>query len=575
MNTYQEYCWNSRIVVYVSELPHYIRVPELLLHHLLILMSMGIIARFRGPHRGFDLSLAALWAEIPNSLRYVLSKTHCMRDHPRLDWHLACWTTIIGFLTRAPAVILAMAMIPQSGLQGGPAFIIGSAYFFYLAYIFNLTYRRLKQSDVLQTEGSGVFSLRFGNRLNINSTGLTTGMVVLGIQVSTLAVYNLAKNGASPVRAPELVNITWNLLMMVTIAIVGSQLLAPRLQKFLHWHRLSSVHLKTGILISVATLMFTPTLQRSVDRPTLVGCVLLCSSLGEAVSQLASHLAAVEEGSSDRASLICCIVNLAQFGAAVAAVGTGRSVLETAFKNFLLQLSIRFAVNAQALETRLPKIRPTSGELLMFGILAAFNAMWLLRSSATVVLPHFESNRNETAEADSVASIAPPLQLPDFQKAFGAAAKELILFSFMHTCFHILASWPYRSQSAPMRPSMKDNMKRVLYTTRTITLLCLGIWVCYIICLAFRGEVPEAHNQHRDPHQIVSEEPPLCTLVLSWQFWVSTFASVIISTVATHVWQPSSLSRMETPFPDSFLEPRRPLAYRHTSVASSSGCKGV
>lgn len=30
MNTYQEYCWNSRIVVYVSELPHYMRVPELL-----------------------------------------------------------------------------------------------------------------------------------------------------------------------------------------------------------------------------------------------------------------------------------------------------------------------------------------------------------------------------------------------------------------------------------------------------------------------------------------------------------------------------------------------------------------
>lgn len=557
MNAYQENCWNSRIVVYVSELPHYIRVPELLLHHLLILMSMGVIARWRGPHRGFDLSLAALWAEIPNSLRTILRKSHYLGDHPRVDWHLACWATILGFLTRVPAIIISMAMIPQSGLQGGPAFIMGSAYFFYLVYIFNLTYRRLVNSDVLQIEDSGVFRLRFNDLFNINSTSLTTGTAVLGTQLSTLLVYTWAKKEATSVHAAELINITWHLLMAVTMAVVGSQLLAPYLQKFLHWHRLCSVYLQAGILVAVAVLSFTPTLQRSVDRPILVGCVVLCSSLSKAASQLASHLASVEGGLDTRGSIICGLFNLAQFVAAVVSVGTGRPVLEVAFKTLLLQLLIRLAVDSRASEARKPSIWPRSGSFLALGILAALKAMWPLRSSATGTLPYFGNiTSNATAKEKYVARIGQPGQFPDAQITVWFAAKEFFVFGFMYACFYVLAGCFYRRRPDISPDSTKGNTRRVLYTPRTIGLFSLTVWACYIAYLASQGETPEAHNQHRQPHQILSSEPPFCTLVLSWQFWVSISSSVVVSTGAAHIWQPRSFSHAKKLDSNSFWDQR-------------------
>lgn len=556
MNTYQEYCWNSRIVVYVSELPHYICVPELLLHHLLILMSMGVIARWRVSHRGLDLALAALWAEIPNSLRTVLRKSHYLRDHPRLDWHLACWTTIFGFLTRAPAVILAMAMIPQSGLQGGPAFVAGSAYFFYLVYIYNLTYRRLKNSDILQIEDSGVFRLRLSDAFNINSTSLMTGLAVLGTQVSTLSVYSWAKQDASRTHSAELINIAWNVLMAVVMAVLGSQLLAPQLQKLLHWRRLCSVYLQTGILIAVAVLTFTPTLQRSVDRPALVGCVILCSSLSKAASQLASHLASIEQGLNSRASMICSLFNLSQFVAAVVSVVIGRPVLEVAFKSILLQLLIRLAVDARATEAIKPRSRSTAWSLLTLGVLAALQVMWPLRSSAIGALPCFGNmTTNETAaQAKNLARIVVPVQLPDGQAAFWFAAKELSVFGFMYACFQIFAGCFGRKRPTGSTCGMKDDTARVFCTARNIGLISLGIWICCIAYLAVHGETPEAHNQHREPHQIVSAEPPFCTLILSWQFWVSISASVVLSTVAAHVWQPRSLSHAKKPCSDSFWD---------------------
>lgn len=544
MNTYQEYCWNSRIVVYASELPHYIHVPELLLHHLLILMSMGVIARWRVSHRGLDLALAALWGEIPNSLRTVLRKSHCLENHPRFDWHLACWTTVFGFLTRGTAIIMAMAMIPQSGLQGGPAFIAGSAYFFYLAYIFNLTYRRLRSSDILQLEDLGVFRLRLSDACNINSTSLMTGLAVLGTQVSTLSIYTWAKQDASRIQSAELINITWNLLMAVSIAISGSQLLAPQLQKLLHWRRLCSVYLQAGILIAAAVLTFTPTLQRSVDRPALVACVIVCSSFSKAASQMASHLDSVEKGLYSRASVVCSLLNLSQFIAAVVSVIIGRPVIEVAFKSILLQLLIRLAVDARARETSKPESRPTSWSLLTLGILAALQVTWPLRNHAIGALPHFGNiTTDETVEAKHLARIAVPARLSDGKSTFWFVATELLVFVFMYVCFQIIATCFCRKRPIARPCGRKDDTARVLFTARNTGLVSLGIWICCIAYLASQGETPESHNQHREPQEIVSAEPPFCTLLLSWQFWLSISASVVLSTVAAHIWQPRSLSQ--------------------------------
>lgn len=496
---------------------------------------MGVVATWRAPHRGLDLALAALWAEIPNSLRSVLRKSHYLDNHPRLDWHLACWTNMLGFFTRAPAILLAMAMIPQSGLQGGPAFIAGSAYFFYLVYIFNLTYRRLKSADILQVEDSGVFRLRFSDLFNINSTSLTTGLGVLAIQVSTLAIYPWAKEDASHTQASELINITWNLVMAVVMAIAGSQLLVPHLQQVLHWPRLSSVYLQAGTIIAVAVLLFTPTLQRSVDRPTLVGCVILCSSLSKAASQLTSHLVSVEQGLDNRASIISGICNLAQFGAAVVSVLLGKPVLDIALMTVLLQLLIWLAVDSRASESTKPKLRSTAG-LLTLAILAALKAMWPLRISAMATLPLFGIDTNETMEATSkdLLSIT-ELRFNNAQSTVCVAAKEFLGLSIIYAFFYILTGYALCKRLTPSPCGIKDTKRRVDCTARTIAPVCLGIWACCIAYSVSQGEIPENHNRYREPHQILAAEPPFCTLVLSWHFWASISASVVVSIAAAHI----------------------------------------
>lgn len=552
MNGYQEQCWNSRIVVYVSELPHYIHVPELVLHHLMILMAMGVIARWRAPHRGLDLSLAALWTEIPNSLRAILRRTHYLRDHPRLDWHLAVWSTIGGFLIRAPGVMLAMAMIPQSGMQGGPAWIMGSAYFFYLVYIFDLTYRRLRNSDVLQIDDSGAFRLRFDDRFNINSTSLMTGLAVLGTQVSTLAVYTLAKGDGHSMHTWELVNVSWNLVMVAIVSLIGSQLLAPRIQKLLQWCRQSSVYLQAGIVIAVIFLTFTPTLQQSVDRQALVASMLLSSSFSKAVSQMASHLASAADGVYSQDSVICSIFNFAQFGAAIVSVAAGRPILDLAFKSLLLQLVIRLTVDSREFDHRKPIVRLAS-LLLPLTLLAAMQVIWPLRNSVKNLPSNFGTNSNDTAEANSKRFMAAvSAHSPNARTIMRSAAKEFNMLVFMAAYYHTLSGYAHCRRL--VRSTRKATDGPAFCTSRNMGLVSLVIWACYIARVVMTAQTPENHNKDRNPLQIIAEEPPFCTLVLSWQFWASISASFLVSTVAAHVWQPRSLSQAKKIRSDSFWD---------------------
>lgn len=543
MNTYQEYCWNSRIVVYVSELPHYLRVPELLWHHLLILISMGAIAKWRGPHRGLDLALAALWAEIPESLRIVLRRSHYLDSHPRLDWHLAFWSPMIGFFTRAPTIILAMAMIPQSGLQGGPAFVAGSAYLFYLAYVFSLTYRRLKRAGILQFKDSGPFRLVFGHLFNINSTSLITGLEVLATQVSTLALYPWAQKDASHTHASELINITWNLVLAVVMAIAGSRLLVPHLQQVLHWSMLSSVYLHAGTLTAVSVLLLTPTLPLSVDRPTLVGCVILCSSLSKTASQLASRLVSAEQDLHSRASVVCGICNLGLLGAAGVRIILGNPVLDIAFKAALLQLLIQLAVDSRASESTKPRLRATTGLLTTLAILTALKVMGPLKVSAMAALHVSGIETNTTMEATSIDLLRlTKLPFTNAQTTVLGAVKEFFNLSVMYVFYYMLAGYAFCTQLALSPCGIKDIKRQVNCTTRSIAPVCLGLWACCIGYYVSRGEIPENQNRHREPHLILAAEPPFCTLVLSWQFWASISASVVVSTAAAHLLQPRKFS---------------------------------
>lgn len=530
INTYQAHCWNSKIVVYVSELPHYIYLPESFLHHLVILTTMGTVAKWQVPRRGFDTCLAALWAEIPHNVHAILRTTHYLDNYLCLDWHLACWTTIFDFLTRASGIVLSMAMISQSGLQRGPAIIMSSAYLFYLVYVFSLTYRRLKKNGVLQIENSGAFKLRFGGSSNINSTTVITGFGALATQVSTLAIYTWAKKDAYPMQASELANVTWNLVVAVTVAAAGSLLL--------HMRRPCSTYWKAEALLTVAVLGSTPDLQSSVDRPVLIGCVVLCSLLGKVASKLASHFASIEQGSDGRVSMISGLLNLAQFVVAVVFVYLGKPVLDVAFQHtVLLQLLIWLAVDFQASESTNAR-RKLLKTLAMMATMGALRAMWQVSTnSAMGALSSLDTNTTETSGAfgrhgwHQIESAAHRVPGAVTRTTLEIAAKEFFVFSFIYAVLRMFAGWALRRREAP-------SLGRVRCTPITIVLVCLNLWNCHVAYMAAREMMPSQHKQHREPQEIIAAAPPFPTLVLSWQFWVAISAPVIASTTAAHIRQP-------------------------------------
>lgn len=205
MNVYQQMCWGSRGTVTILELMHFTSKRELVLHHVLILVGMSIIGHYNGPHRGFDLALGALVSEIPNSVFMIFKEFGLLLEHPNLEWVLPLFSAVLGFAFRVPAIILAMAMVPAAGLRGGHAIIMLIAYFFYLSYILNITWRRLKRARVWRMVGDRDFYLRLHSRFIISSTSFYTGLVTMGWQVLVLALAGFL----TPATSLDLIDLAW------------------------------------------------------------------------------------------------------------------------------------------------------------------------------------------------------------------------------------------------------------------------------------------------------------------------------------------------------------------------------
>lgn len=183
MNVYQQVCWGSRGAVNVMELMYFIHIPELTLHHMLILVGMYAIGKFHAPHRGFDMALAALISEIPTYIFLIGKDLGIMERHPRWNRALHVAAAVTGFGFRAPATILAICMIPGTGLRGGPAVLALVGFLYYLAYVLNITWRRLKRVSVWCVLGDGDFHLQLTDRIIVSSPSVYTGLWASGSQV--------------------------------------------------------------------------------------------------------------------------------------------------------------------------------------------------------------------------------------------------------------------------------------------------------------------------------------------------------------------------------------------------------
>lgn len=536
MNPSQQFCWGSRTVIYISELPHYLHVPEMVLHHLLTLLGMSVVAKFNISRRGLDLSLAALWSEIVYSLRNILKWTGHLDTRPNLDWRLTFYGTLFLFVTRAPTTIMALAMIPANGLQAGPALVIACAYGFHLVYIIRITYIRLKKSGVLQVEDSGVFRVRAGDRLSITSTTLLTGMAFMSTQISLLLLYSWTNTGLEPVGTPELINLTWSSLVAGVIGLAGSRLIAGFLQVFFQWHWISLLCMQFDLAITASVLCLSPSVESSMKRRNLLFCFLLSSSLIKAISQYASHLSCIQSKpqgssrqlSSSRRTLNCSIINLGQYFFFVLLFATGHSSLaRAALNSSLVQLVVEAAANSTMTKAT---------TCFSLGSVAALMSVW--RSSLIEIsnpVYRFELYDNQTI--NSLLFSRGPSSLPHW-------AKFLLQDTFIVGLLYVLFSttMDYLCNLSWKIPKMPGFLR-----LRTIGLVTVSAWIGYIVYLVSTGQTPEIHNKNFTATEILAREPPMCSLLLSWNFWAALSASAIVPTAIAHLWQQKVVAQKDMP----------------------------
>lgn len=537
MNPSQQFCWGSRTVIYISELPHYLHVPEMVLHHLLTLLGMSMVAKFNISRRGLDLSLAALWSEIVYSLRNVLKWTGHLDTRPNLDWRLTFYGTLFLFLTRAPTTIAGLAMIPANGLQAGPAIVIAMAYSFHLAYIFRITYIRLKKSGVLQVEESGVFRVQVGDRLTMTSTTLLAGLAFMSTQVSLVLLYASRNTGAQTIGMPELIKLMWTSLLAGLFGLAGSRLVARFLQGFVRWDWTSLLYMRCDIAIAGSVLYLSPDFDGSIDKKHLLFCMVLSSSLTKAIYQYASHLACLQtnpEGStqqlsSSRRSLNCSIINLCQYFLFVLLFATGRSSMAgAAVKTFLVQMVVEAAANSTMTKT-------TTG--ITLASLATLMTVW--RSSLIEISdPAYRVELYDNQTTDSILFSNESSSLPYWVK-FLLQDTFIVggLYVLFSTTMDYLCNLPWNS-----RPRIP-----VLPKLRTIGLLSVSAWIGYIVYLVSTGQTPEIHNKNFTAAEILAREPPVCSLVLSWHFWAALSVSATVSTALAHMWLPKVVGQKELP----------------------------
>ncbi|POS76594.1 hypothetical protein DHEL01_v205018 [Diaporthe helianthi] len=521
MSPSQQFCWGARTVIYISELPHYLHIPELALHHLLTLLGMGMVAKFHISRRGLDLSFASLWSEIPPGIRNILKWTGHLS--PTWDWRLTFYGTLFLFVTRAPTTVAALAMIPANGLSAGPALALAMAYLFHLAYIFRITYIRLKKCGVLQVEKSGVFFIQVGDHLKITSTTLLTGLSFVSTQVSLALLYSWTTAGNQSAGATELVQLMWNSLFAGIVGLVGSRLLAARLQPIGRSDWTSLLYAHYDLSLAVTVILLTPTLPSSIDRMNVLYCMTLSSSLNKAIQQYSCHLARLQTGSADTASpmsLNRSIINVGQYVIFVLVLASGYSSVESAaLKSLLVQKVVEAATNSAMTKFN---------TLMSLAALAALMTSWRVGLSGVASkMDQFEPFDNQSI--GSLTLSHEPTRLLYYWAKF--LLKDMSVVGGMYMVFseamEFLCTFDWGTARIPGAPR-----------PRTTGLLITSGWTAYIAYLVCTGETPEEHNRNYTAAQILAREPPFSSLLLSWNFWAAFSLAAILSTAIAHMWGP-------------------------------------
>lgn len=302
LNTAEQWCWGSRAIIYIQELPHIASIPELIIHHLLSVAGMIGIMTFNIPRRQLYLMWGTLVSEFVGNSRLLL-KFHGKLT-PRMFWwfSLAMAVTIMGF--RVTGCFVALTWVLRGGTSGVALFVNVGAITIYLSYMFMMTWRELDRAKIVVIDKSQPAQLIIADKWRVNLYGLVIGLAFMWTELSALLIYEA--NGERLKTQAELHDLAWAALQAVAAGLLGAYVTAPiarlaspkrGLRKRKGGPRL---WLQGGCFSAAAALLLSPTIADSIDKKAFLACMGVSFPLLSAMRYLGCHYAGIGPSATKR-----------------------------------------------------------------------------------------------------------------------------------------------------------------------------------------------------------------------------------------------------------------------------------
>jgi len=302
LNTAEQWCWGTRAIIYIQELPHVASIPELIIHHLLGVAGMIAIMVFNIPRRQLYLMWGTLVSEFVGNSRLFL-KFHGKLT-PRMFWwfSLAMVVTIVGF--RVTGCLVALTWVLRGGTSGVALFVNVGAITIYLCYMFMMTWRELDRAKIVAIDKSHSTQLIIADKWRVNLYGLVIGLAFMWTELSALLIYEA--DGERLKTQAELHDLAWAALQAVMAGLLGAYVATPmaRLASPKRGPRKKRggprLWLQGGCLSAAAILSFSPTIADSIDKMAFLACMGVSFPLLSAMRYLGCHYTGIGPSATKR-----------------------------------------------------------------------------------------------------------------------------------------------------------------------------------------------------------------------------------------------------------------------------------
>ncbi|KAK3384226.1 hypothetical protein B0T24DRAFT_487383, partial [Lasiosphaeria ovina] len=286
LSTEEQWCWGCRAVLFVQELPHYVSIPELVVHHMLSIAAMIGILAWNFPRRQMYLIWATLLSEFANNSRRLL-KMHG-RLTPRLSVWLSAAIALNVVLFRVTGALVAIVWSLQGGTSSLALVLNVGAMSIYILYMLRMSVRELTRSELLIVRLGRPTKLIIAGNWEINLLGIFVGLGIVCTEVSALWIYEANVNHLTS--KAEIHSIAWASLQAVIVGLFGAHATACLMRFSVvpaeAGQRSPRMCMQGGLVFAGAVILLSPTMESTVDRGTFLSCMSMSFLLLEAIGQI-------------------------------------------------------------------------------------------------------------------------------------------------------------------------------------------------------------------------------------------------------------------------------------------------